>query len=210
LLFPANGNAVEALDCLADRFRPIGLIDDDVKKIGSTILGLPVFDRTALSRHRTAQVLAVPGSPASFRYRAELISSLAIPRERFATVVHPTAVISPYARLGVNVLIMAGTVVTATAVVADHVLILPNAVVHHHSDVGAYTILGSGVIVAGFVHIGERCYVGSGSRVRNNLTLAPATLIGLGSTVVRSIDEPGEVWAGSPARVMSLTTRESA
>jgi sugar O-acyltransferase (sialic acid O-acetyltransferase NeuD family) len=206
LLFPANGNAIEALDCCGRGFRPLGFIDDDGKKVGSTLLGLPVFDRAALASYPAAKVLAVPGSPTSFPQRPELIASLQIPRDRFATVIHPAAVVSPYAHVGVNVLIMAGTVITATAVIDDHVLILPNSVVHHDSHVATYTILGSGVLIAGDVNIGERCYIGSGSRLRNNLTVAATTLIGMASTVVQPIDEPGGIWVGSPARfVRSLT-----
>jgi sugar O-acyltransferase (sialic acid O-acetyltransferase NeuD family) len=202
LLFPCNGNSLEALDCLGEAFRAIGFVDDDPKKIGTTVFGLPVWSRGALRRFPDAKVLAVPGSPASFPRRAELIASLAIPRERLATVIHPKAVVSRHASIGSNVLLMAGVVVTANAVVEDHVVILPNAVVHHDSRIGAYTMMGSGVLVAGFVDIGENCYIGSGSRFRNNLTVASGTLVGLGSTVVRAIEETGGVWAGNPARFM--------
>jgi sugar O-acyltransferase (sialic acid O-acetyltransferase NeuD family) len=200
LLFPCNGNAVEALDCLGDDFRAIGFIDDDPGKVGAEVLGLPVRDRAAITDHPAAGIIAVPGSPTSFSRRAALISSLEVPRDRFATIVHPSAVVSRHARLGVNVLIMAGTVVTATAVIGDHVVILPNSVIHHDSRIGAYSVLGSGVLIAGFVQIGANCYVASGSRIRDHVTIAPGTLIGLGSTVLRSIHEPGGVWAGDPAR----------
>jgi UDP-3-O-[3-hydroxymyristoyl] glucosamine N-acyltransferase len=80
------------------------------------------------------------------------------------------------------------------------VVVLPNSVIHHDSLIGAYSILGSGVVVAGFVQIGANCYIGSGSHIRDHVTIAPGTLIGLGSTVLRSIDEPGSVWVGNPAR----------
>jgi sugar O-acyltransferase (sialic acid O-acetyltransferase NeuD family) len=202
LLFPCNGNAVEALDCLGDEFRAIGFVDDDPGKVGAQMLGLPVRDRAAITDHPRAGILAVPGSPMSFSRRAALISSLGVPRDRFATIVHPSAVVSRHARLGVNVLIMAGTVVTANAVIGDHAVVLPNSVIHHDSWIGAYSVLGSGVIVAGFVQIGANCYIGSGSRIRDHVTIAAGTLIGLGSTVLRSIDEPGGVWAGNPARFM--------
>jgi sugar O-acyltransferase (sialic acid O-acetyltransferase NeuD family) len=202
LLFPCNGSAAEALDCLGEGFRAVGFVDDDPKKVGTSIFGVPVWDRRALSDFSSAKVLAVPGSPASFGRRAEHIASLGIPRERFATVIHPKAAVSRNAQVGANVLVMAGTVVTSNAVIEDHVLILPNAVIHHHSRIGAYTILGAGVLVAGFVEIGGHCYIGGGARFRNNLKIASATLVGLGSTVLRSIEEPGGVWAGHPARCL--------
>lgn len=202
LLFPCNGNAIEALDCLGDVFRPIGFVDDSPAKTGTTVLGLPVWNRMALSRFPNAKVLAVPGSPTSFSRRSASITSLAIPRERFAAVVHPNTLVSRHAHLGLNVLIMAGVVITANVVIGDHVVILPNSVVHHDSRIGAYTILGSNVLVAGSVHIGEHSYIGSGSRFRDHLTVAPDTLVGLGAIVVTSIEQSGGVWIGHPARFM--------
>jgi len=202
LLFPCNGNAREALDCLGADFRAIGFVDDDPAKLGTIVLGLPVSDRRALSQFPNAKVLAVPGSPTSFPRRSDLIMGLVIPRERLATVVHPKAVVSRNATIGLNVLLMAGVIIAANAVIEDHVVILPNSVVHHDSHIGAYTMLGSGVLVAGSVHIGERCYIGSGSRFRDTVTVAPETLVGLGAIVLRPIEDPGGVWIGSPARFM--------
>jgi sugar O-acyltransferase (sialic acid O-acetyltransferase NeuD family) len=203
LLFPCNGNAVEALDCLGESYRAVGFIDDDPHKIGTIVYGLPVWNRSAISNFPSAALLAVPGSPVSFPRRANHIAGLAVPRERLATIVHPRATVSHYAHIGANVLVMAGAVVTANAVIEDHVIILPNSVLHHDSRIGAYTILGAGVLIAGSVHIGSNCYVGSGVRFRNDLDVAPGTLVGMGSTVLCSIEEPGGVWAGSPARCIN-------
>jgi sugar O-acyltransferase (sialic acid O-acetyltransferase NeuD family) len=204
LLFPCNGNAMEALDCVGEGFRPVGFVDDDPAKIGTTVLGLPVLGRAAFAQFPTARVLAVPGSPTSFRTRAGVVASLGIAAERFATVVHPRAAVSRHARLGHNVLMMAGVVVTANAVIGDHVVILPNSVIHHDSRIGAHTLVGAGVLVAGSVVIGEGCYLGSGARFRNDVTVARGSLIGLATTVLRSITEPGGVWVGTPARSLSV------
>lgn len=202
LLFPCNGNAREAMDCLGSAFRPIGFIDDSPAKIGTTVMGLPVWSRRALADHPSARVLAVPGGPASFDQRAEVIASLAVPPSRFATVVHPAAAVSRHARLGRNVLVMAGVVITSNAVLEDHVVVLPNSVIHHDARVGAYTMVGSNVVISGSVVIDDRCYIGSGSRLRDHTHIPSATLVGMGATVVRSIPSPGGVWAGTPARLL--------
>lgn len=208
LLFPCNGNAIEALDCLGDELRPIAFVDDDPAKIGTTVYGLPVLGRDGLEAFPAAKVLAVPGSPTSFSRRAIVIASLGIPRERFATVVHPAAVISRHATIGANVLVLGGAVLTASAVIADHVIVLPNSVIHHDSRIEAYTIVGSNVVVAGFVRIGDNSYIGSGSRIGSDITVAPGTLIGLGSTVLRSITDPHGVWVGNPARFLRALIAE--
>jgi len=202
LIFPCNGNGIEALDCLGEMYHCIGFIDDSDLKRGSECFGLPVFSREALSRFSDAQVLAVPGSPTSYRERGAIIDSLGpLRRERFAQVVHPAARVSPLAKLGRNLLFMAGVTITSNVTVGDHACLLPNTVVHHDSTIGELTLVGSNVTVAGHVTVGRNCYIGSGSNIRNDLSIGEGALVGLGSVVVRDV-ESGVRVAGSPARVL--------
>ena len=199
LLFPCNGNAIEALDCVASAYRPIGFIDDSPDKLGRKVEGLPVLPRHALQEFATAEVLAVPGGPQSYAARREIVASLGLEKDRFARVVHPRASVSAQARLGRNVLVMAGVVLTSNACVGDHVCILPNSVVHHDAVIGDWTLVGANVTIAGGCVVGENCYVGSGSSLMNGVHVGDGALIGLGSTVVRDV-APGAVVAGNPAR----------
>jgi sugar O-acyltransferase (sialic acid O-acetyltransferase NeuD family) len=201
LIFPYNGNGIEALDCLGPDFRLVGFVDDTPGKQGIDPNGHHVFDRSVLSGSPDARVLAVPGSPASFRSRRRTIDALGVVPERFATVIHPAARVSPLARIGRNVLIMAGVVVTSNAVIGDHVCILPNTVVHHDVSIGSWSLIGANVTIAGNVSVGENCYIGSGTSVMNGLTIGEGALVGLGSNVIRSV-AAGRTIAGNPARVL--------
>lgn len=199
LIFPCNGNAIEAADCLGDSYELIGFVDDSVEKIGSRSLGWTVYSRAALEEHPEANVLAVPGSPTSYRSRDTVVGALGVRHDRYARVVHPTASVSQHAHLGVNVLIMAGVVITSNAVVGDHVCVLPNTVIHHDSKVGDWALVGSNVTVAGSVSIGRQSYIGSGTSIKNGVTIGDGALVGLGSNVLRDVP-PGSVVAGNPAR----------
>jgi sugar O-acyltransferase (sialic acid O-acetyltransferase NeuD family) len=199
LIFPYNGNGIEALDALGPAFRCIGFVDDLPGKWGPGIGGLAVRPRAALAEHPQARVLAVPGSPASYLERRPLIESLGIAGDRWATVVHPAARVSPLAVIGRNVLIMAGVVVTSDAVIGDHVCVLPNTVVHHGVRIGAWSLVGANVTIAGGTRIGDNCYIGSGASLKNGITIGDRALVGLGSVVLGSV-EAGRRVAGCPAR----------
>jgi sugar O-acyltransferase (sialic acid O-acetyltransferase NeuD family) len=199
LLFPCNGNAIEALDCLGDEWECVGFVDDGAAKQGTLSYGIPVFDRQAFSQWPGAKVLAVPGSPLSFQRRRAAIDGLALEDTRFASVVHPSARISANARVGRNTLIMAGVVLTSNAVVGDHCCVLPNTVIHHDAVVGDWTLIGSNVTVAGGTIIGRNCYVGSGASLMNGLRIGEGALIGLGANVLRGVEAGGRV-VGNPAR----------
>jgi len=201
LIFPFNGNALEAIDCLGAAFELAAFIDDTPAKQGTGPLSVPVLGRDALAKWPQARVLAVPGSATSYLTRRAAISSLQVPDSRFATVVHPTARVSPLATIGRNVLIMAGAVVTSNAVIGDHVCILPNTVIHHDVTVGDWTLIGSNVTVAGGTAIGENCYIGSASSIMNGLRIGDRSLIGLGSNVIRSCAADSRL-AGNPARAV--------
>lgn len=201
LIFPCNGNAVEALDCLGDAYRCVAFVDDAPELQGSRRFGYPVGTRAALSEQPDAAVLAVPGSPTSYRSRRSVIEGLGLRAKRFARVVHPAARVSPLAEIGHNVLIMAGVVVTSDAVIGNHVCILPNTVVHHGVVLGDWSLVGSNVTLAGDAVVGQNCYVGSGSRIMNGVRVGDGALVGLGSNVIRSV-APGATVAGNPATVL--------
>lgn len=199
LIFPFNGNGMEALDCLGESYRCVGFVDDTADKQGREYGGVPVLTRKAFADFPAAKVLAVPGGPASYKSRRQIISDLGIDASRFATVVHPAARVSRYATVGRNVLLMAGVVVTSNAVIGDHVCVLPNTVIHHDAVVGSLSVVGSNVTVAGNVTVEDNCYVGSGSSLKNGLRIGQGALIGLGSTVISPVARDAVV-AGSPAR----------
>jgi sugar O-acyltransferase (sialic acid O-acetyltransferase NeuD family) len=199
LIFPCNGNAIEALDCVSVAYRLIGFVDDTLEKQASTVYGHSVHPRSALKQCPNARVLAVPGSPQSYLGRRALIEGLGVRSGRWARVIHPTARISPLATIGNNVLLMAGVVVTSNAVIGSHVVVLPNTVIHHDTRIGDWSLIGSNVTVAGNTSIGDNCYIASGTTIMDGLTIGAGTLIGLGSTVIRSAPA-GSRMAGNPAR----------
>lgn len=198
IIFPFNGNALEAYDCLGDNFELVCFVDDETSKYG-VYNGVPITSRKAIEEHPEALILAVPGSPTSYKKRKEFIDSLHLSPERFATVIHPNASVSKLASIGYNTLIMAGVVITSNAKIGNNVCVLPNSVIHHDTIVDDYTLIGSGVVIAGGTQIKHNCYIGSRSSIINGISIGEFTLIGMGSNVVSSI-ESNSVIVGNPAK----------
>jgi sugar O-acyltransferase (sialic acid O-acetyltransferase NeuD family) len=199
IVFPYNGNGLEALDCLGSAYRLVAFVDDTPEKQGRDRHGHVVMGREAFDEWPDAAVLAVPGSPTSFPARRAVIEGLELSPERFARVIHPGAHVSEYADIGHNVLIMAGVVITSNASIGDHVCILPNSVVHHDARIGRFSLIGSNVTVAGSAIVGDSCYIGSGTSIMNGREIGPGSLVGLGSNVIRDV-KPADRVAGNPAR----------
>ncbi len=206
LLFPCNGNTREALGVVAaiNKITPtwnvVGYLDDNKELHDKMFHGIPVLgDRSKLAEHSNAWVLAVPGRAQNFHLRKEIIQSLAVSPSRFATLIHPRAEIGPDCKVGVNVLVMSGALLTVNVSLGDHTMVMANTVISHDSLIGDYTLVGSSVTIAGSVSVGENCYLASGSRVRETVKLADCTLVGMGA-VVLSPTESESVVVGIPAR----------
>ena len=205
VIFPFNGNGIEALDCIDEtEYDFLGFVDDDLSKRSSHYT---ILRRNFIEKHPDVFVLAVPGSSVSYLNRKEIISCLPLSSpERFVSIQHPTAFVGKNVKIGLNCLIMAGVVVTSNAQIKDHVCILPNSVIHHDSIIGEYTLVGSNVVVAGGTYIGKNCYVGSGSSIMNDLSIGDGSLVGMGSNVIRNV-EKRVVVAGNPARDLSFRNK---
>ena len=167
LIFPYNGNAREAVDCISNNYEFIGFIDDNKDKQGIEENGIEVFSRDIISKYPEIKILAVPGSPSSYLSRQGIINSLKIPENRFVKIIHPKASISSSSKIGFNTLIMAGVVITSKVIIGNHVCILPNTVIHHDGMIEDFCLIGAGVIIAGNSRIHKDCYIGSGTNIIN-------------------------------------------
>ncbi len=72
LIFPFNGNGMEAVECVHSSYRLIGFVDDEEDKWNESVAGFPVTGRNAFTDHAESYVLAVPGSPSSYRARRQV------------------------------------------------------------------------------------------------------------------------------------------
>lgn len=114
--------------------------------------------------------------------------------------VHPSAVISPSAKLGAGVAVMAGAVVNADSEIEDLAIINTGAIVDHDCRLGVACHLGPASALAGGVSVGPRAFLGVGARAIPGVTIGADTIVGAGGVVVR--DLPDAVLAvGVPAKI---------
>lgn len=118
---------------------------------------------------------------------------------RMATVVHPTAWVSPRAVVGQGTVIFAGAVVQAGAHLGQACIINTGASVDHDCVLGLACHLSPGARLGGTVTLGERCWIGVGASVRNNLTLGSDCTVGVGAAVIASAGDTLTL-VGVPAR----------
>jgi sugar O-acyltransferase (sialic acid O-acetyltransferase NeuD family) len=118
-----------------------------------------------------------------------------------ATIVHPTAVVSPSATLSAGAFLAPGAIVNARAAIGPGVIINSGAIVEHDCVIGAYTHVTPGAVLGGAVEVGDGAMIGLGAVLLPGVRVGEEAKIGAGAVVTGDI--PGRVTAiGVPAKVV--------
>lgn len=119
------------------------------------------------------------------------------------TVVHPAAVVSRYAQLGLGTVVMAGAVVNIDAVIGRAGIINTGATVDHDCSIGDAVHICPGAHLSGNVQVGNGSWVGVGATVKQGMIIGQRVMIGAGAVVVRTVAD-GLTIVGNPAAPLGV------
>jgi len=190
---------------LSGKYRLVGFTDLEANTNRNQLLDLPVLGSDEVLPELLAQgienaIIGV-GSVGDNEVRRNLFEEIVRIGFHPAVLVHPKAVISPTARLGRGIAVMASAIINANARLGDNVIVNSGAVVEHDCLLGDHVHVTSGVRLASGVHLGQESHIGLGASVIQGISIGRGCLIGAGAVVIRDI--PDHVVAfGVPARIM--------
>jgi acetyltransferase EpsM len=131
--------------------------------------------------------------------RQKLVSEFDIPSDRYITLIHPTAVISPSAAVGNGTVVMPNAVINADTIIGDHCIVNSGAVVEHDNRLGDFFHVSPNAALAGTVTVGKGTHVGSGAIVIPGKTVGKWSVVGAGAVVVKDVGD-GVTVVGVPAK----------
>ena len=134
----------------------------------------------------------------------EKITKLGIPRERFATLIHPSAIIPKgFCSIGYGVMMAPLSQLSPDTTVEDNCILLPNSFLGHDSTMERFSHITANSVIGGNVRIGIGAHVGTNATVREDINIGKFSLIGSGSVVLKDVPDNAIV-VGNPARVLKL------
>ncbi len=133
----------------------------------------------------------------SIRLAKQLELSLA--GVRIVSLIHPSAVVSVYAELGVGSVVMASATVGPFVSAGVAVIINTGCVIDHDCKLDDAVHISPGASLAGDVRLGKSSWVGIGASVIQQITIGENVVVGAGSTVISNIADNLKV-VGSPAK----------
>jgi sugar O-acyltransferase (sialic acid O-acetyltransferase NeuD family) len=181
-----------------DRWEMIGWLDSNVETHATKVHDLPVLgDLEWLRDHPEVEVVVGIGAPQIRRKVVQAIQSLG--HRRFATLIHPTAIIGRRVQIGEGSIICANVTTTTDYQIGRFVLINIMATVAHDDILHDFVTIAPSVVISGNVTIGEGVDVGTNATINQGLGIGEWTIIGSGTVITKDI--PANVTAvGIPAK----------
>lgn len=192
-LFGASGHAKVVMDIIAAQNDIVGCLYDDSPHYDE-INGKRVFN--AADMIVEGPLIVSIGSCRIHKFIAERYSHL-----EFATAIHPKAIISDTATIGMGTVVMPGAIINADVKIGRHCIINTKASIDHECKIGDYVHIAPGATLSGNIEVGDCSWIGVGACVKQGIKIGQNCMIGAGSVVIKDI--PDNVVAyGNPCIVM--------
>lgn len=165
--------------------------------------GLPGFDR--LGSDDDLPAIAADGIGAAFialgdnAVRAKVYAAAEALGFSLPTIAHPSAILSPRARIGSGTIVMPGAIVNTGTTIGRGAIVNTGAGIDHDCSIGDFVHIAPGCRLAGTITVGEGSFLGIGTSVIPGVRIGMWSIVGAGAAVVS--DLPDHSWAvGVPAQ----------
>lgn len=158
----------------------------------------PPLVETLEAFHPAANELYIlgPTTPTRENLAAELARRFVL---HFHTLIHPSAYVSPLARLGEGVFVGANSVIGPGARIDDHVFVNRGVTIGHDVHIGSYSRVQPGADLGGLSRIGRGVTIAIGATLLERLLVGDGAFISAGAVVTEDVPEKTLV-AGNPAK----------
>lgn len=119
-----------------------------------------------------------------------------------AKIIHPSATVSPSAKIADGVFLAANTVVGTRANIETATILNTGSIIDHDCIVASCVHVGVAARLCGRVRVGTGSLVGAGSVIRQAIEVGNNAIIGAGSVVVKPVSDNSTVF-GAPASLQT-------
>jgi sugar O-acyltransferase (sialic acid O-acetyltransferase NeuD family) len=200
IIIGAGGQARVVIDAAEDAgINVCGIIDVDYNGKNEKILNYSVLGDFSVLNELSPEKTCLAIALGDLQKSADYFHKLQKLGFFLLNIVHPTAIISKYVKIGKGVFINAGAIINAKANVSDNTIINTGAIVDHEVVLGRNCHVCPGVKIGGRVIIGNNTLIGIGSSIVDYVKIGNNVTIGAGSVIINNIESNSTV-VGVPGR----------
>lgn len=202
IIFGGGGQGKTLIDllCTLPAYHIVGIVDDGLSP-GSRVMDVPVLGGASILNDLRTQGVSLAmnavGGIGSVDVRLKVFDLLITAGFSFPTLVHPSAVIEPSARIEDGVQVLPLTYIGSDSQVGFGTLINSHVVVSHDCKLGRVVHLSPGALLAGGVCVEDYAQIGMGATINLCLTVGSRARVGNGATVKANVPPGVRVYAGT-------------
>jgi acetyltransferase EpsM len=204
LVWGAGGHGKVVVDALmaSGEWKVAGVLDEDEKKWGTEVLGVTVFrvESSVAAAAKRLDCGSVAIAIGDNYARFEKFQQVRGAGLTAVNVVHPSAHVSRFVKMGEGVTILAGATINPGTTIEDNVCVNTSASVDHDNYLERSCHIFPNATLTGGVRIQEFAYVGTGAVIAPNLTVEKYSYVGAGAVVLANV-ELGTIVFGVPGKV---------
>lgn len=197
-----GGFAREVLCCLADVLSILGkqvteascFMETDEHYRETEIMGVPVIRESDFDPALYQVLVAIADPSVRKRVVAQLPETT-----QYASIVHPSAVLSDHITLGEGSIVCAGTILTCNISIGKHAQLNLHTSIGHDCRIGDFFTTAPGARISGNCAVGDCVYFGTNAAARQGLRICDDVTVGMGTMVLNDISRQG-VYVGNPLR----------
>jgi sugar O-acyltransferase (sialic acid O-acetyltransferase NeuD family) len=193
----AGGHASNIVNVAASlNYSIFGFIDSD--KASQTLFGRPILSdlKEIVALENYDFCLALGDNYQREKYFLKILKMY--PNIMFPTLIHSTASIGPYTKIGAGTVIMPNTTISTNVSIGSFCLLNNQSCVGHNSILYDFSSLGPAATLSGNVSVGLRSAIALGAKVREKVRVGNDVVLGPNSFLNHNL--PNNVLAfGSPA-----------
>lgn len=180
----------------------VGFLNDGLPK-GTLFQDLPVFGSLPDWQALPENVRFYPAlrKLKDMPRRVALIEGLGIPAERWASVIHPTAIVAGNVTVGHGSYIGPYVVIQPNAKLGAFLSIRNGANIGHDVCMEDFSGVGPHVSLSGYCSLGRGSQVAASAVVGNNARVGAFSMVGMCSAVARDVPDYA-LAMGNPARII--------
>jgi len=190
-------DTINYINSINKSYEIIGFVDN-IKSIGTIVNGIEVLgnDEVLEKYLNTSLVIAIGDPHVRKKYYERYKNKFSFP-----VIIHPTAIVSEFARIGEGSILQAFCLVAANSEIGTGVAINARSGVGHDAKVGDFTCIQSFCDITGNNNIGELCFLGTGVKIIPKLYIANESYLCAGSVVFKDVLTKSKV-LGNPGKII--------
>ncbi len=135
--------------------------------------------------------------------RSKLINDLKIPLDRYCNIVHPTATISDYSKVGVGNVIGPNVNIMPNVTIGNHCSFRASASIGHDCKINNFCYMGPNSTMAGKSVLMDGAHMGPNASLLDGKVVGQHAILGMGSVATKDIED-FKVHFGVPSKKIGM------